>query len=70
MFFQWKKIKNSVTSIIVKNNGTISHHHGVGVDHADWLEDEKGTLAYDVLKSMKKDIDPKSIFNPKKLYSN
>ena len=34
----------AATEALVQNGGTISHHHGVGTDHAPWLRREKGEL--------------------------
>src|SRR5690606_30990654 len=39
---QWTAIKHAVTEAIVAAGGTVSHHHGVGVDHAAWLARERG----------------------------
>ena len=52
---------------ISENGGTISHHHGVGVDHADWLPAEKGELGMTVLTATKAALDPEGIMNPGKL---
>ena len=46
---QWKAVKSAASRAIVQNGGTISHHHGVGTDHAPYLEPEKGALGLDVL---------------------
>ncbi len=46
--------------------GTITHHHGVGVLKAPWLPRELGA-GFDVLRAIKKAIDPAGIMNPGKL---
>ena len=43
-FERWKSLKTAASKAIVANGGTISHHHGVGVDHAPYLMAEKGEL--------------------------
>ncbi|MPZ70666.1 MAG: FAD-binding oxidoreductase, partial [Actinobacteria bacterium] len=43
--------------------GTISHHHGVGRVRAGWIEEELGEW-FEVLRLIKKAIDPKGIMNP------
>jgi alkyldihydroxyacetonephosphate synthase len=43
--------------------GTISHHHGIGRSRAPWLQEELGPWL-DVLRSVKKVIDPNGIMNP------
>jgi len=46
--------------------GTISHHHGVGLVRAKWLKEELGE-AYNVVKRIKKTLDPSNIMNPGKM---
>jgi alkyldihydroxyacetonephosphate synthase len=64
---QWKAIKHAASQAIVQNGGTISHHHGVGTDHAPFLDAEKGPLGLDVLAHARKALDPKGTMNPGKL---
>jgi alkyldihydroxyacetonephosphate synthase len=64
---QWQRIKYAATEAIVEAGGTLSHHHGVGTDHAPWLEREHGALGLTVLRALKGALDPKGIMNPGKL---
>lgn len=64
---QWQAIKRAASDAIINNHGTISHHHGVGVDHAPWLVEEKGEIGYAVLKALKAELDPRIVMNPGKL---
>lgn len=64
---QWRKIKKAASDAIVSNGGTISHHHGVGLDHLPWIEAEKGALGIDVLRAIKRAVDPQGVLNPGKL---
>lgn len=64
---QWKAIKTAASDAIAKNGGTISHHHGVGEDHAPWLEAEKGAAGMDVLRAIKRELDPAGVLNPGKM---
>ncbi len=48
------------------NGGTISHHHGIGVNRARFLPQELGN-GMDVLRRMKRALDPNAILNPGKL---
>ena len=51
----------------VAEGGTVSHHHGVGIDHARWLAAEKGTVGLDALRAVKQAVDPEGLLNPGKL---
>lgn len=64
---RWKRIKRAASEAIVKNKGTISHQHGVGVDHAPYLAHEKGELGMKTLASLAAHFDPEGRMNPGKL---
>jgi alkyldihydroxyacetonephosphate synthase len=64
---QWHAVKKAASDAIASGGGTISHHHGVGTDHAPWLAHEKGEIGTSVLRAIKQQLDPKGILNPGKL---
>ncbi len=64
---QWKTIKAAATEAILANGGTLSHHHGVGEDHAPWMAAEMGELGVGVLRAIKQALDPAGVLNPGKL---
>lgn len=64
---QWQELKREATEAVLAAGGTLSHHHGVGRDHAPWLEREKGALGMRVLRAAKQALDPKGVMNPGKL---
>jgi alkyldihydroxyacetonephosphate synthase len=61
---KWQALKHAASTAIVENGGTISHQHGVGKDHAPYLEREKGKLPMEVLKSGFETLDPDQLMNP------
>lgn len=66
-FARWKKLKAAASEQIVKHGGTISHQHGVGVDHAPYLAAEKGALGMAAIKTLCHQFDPAGVMNPGKL---
>jgi len=64
---EWNVIKNAACDTILRNGGTISHHHGVGLDHRRWLKKEIGDAGIRLLKDIKTSIDPNSVLNPGKI---
>jgi alkyldihydroxyacetonephosphate synthase len=60
-------MKTAAGQAIVTHGGTISHQHGVGVDHAPYLEAEKGGVGMEAIRSLCKAFDPEKIMNPGKL---
>ena len=65
---RWKKLKRAASEVIVKNGGTISHQHGVGVDHRPYLPLEKGELGMLSMQNFYQTFDPDKLMNPGKLY--
>jgi alkyldihydroxyacetonephosphate synthase len=63
---QWRRAKVAACEAIT-GLGTISHHHAVGVDHAPYLGAEIGEIGIDVLKAVKRELDPGKVLNPGKL---
>ena len=64
---RWKELKAVASRAIVSHGGTISHQHGIGLDHQPWLEGEKGRLGVQALGGLTRAFDPGGIMNPGKL---
>ncbi|WP_244631884.1 MULTISPECIES: FAD-binding oxidoreductase [unclassified Microbacterium] len=60
----WEAVKARVNDAIIASGGTISHHHAVGRDHADWLGQEIGDTGIRILTAIKRELDPAGILNP------
>lgn len=58
---RWRDLKSAVSEAIVKAGGTISHQHGVGKDHAPYLEVEKGETAMAALAAIVNHFDPQAV---------
>ena len=64
---QWRAAKTAACEAIVAAEGTITHHHAVGRDHAPYMRAEIGGLGLDALRAVKDRLDPAGIMNPGKL---
>ena len=64
---RWRSLKRAASLAVVSHGGTISHQHGVGVDHLPYLEAEKGRLGMRALRSLFRTFDPRGMMNPGKL---
>jgi alkyldihydroxyacetonephosphate synthase len=64
---QWREAKAAACEAIVNTEGTITHHHAVGRDHAPYMRDEIGGLGLETLRAVKERLDPAGIMNPGKL---
>ncbi|WP_372968577.1 FAD-binding oxidoreductase [Microbacterium sp.] len=65
----WDQVKARANDAILAAGGTISHHHGVGRDHAPWLAQEIGETGVRILAAIKRELDPTGILNPGALIS-
>jgi alkyldihydroxyacetonephosphate synthase len=61
---QWRQAKAAANDAILSAGGSITHHHGVGVDHRDWYVREVGPLGVELLRAVKATLDPAGIMNP------
>jgi alkyldihydroxyacetonephosphate synthase len=66
---RWQRIKTAASEAIVRHGGTISHQHGVGLDHAPYLEAEKSAPGMALLAAACRAMDPAGVMNPGKLVS-
>ena len=66
---RWTVLKQAASRAIVAHGGTISHQHGVGLDHQAFLEAEKGSLGLDLIRGVAAQLDPAGTLNPGKLVS-
>jgi alkyldihydroxyacetonephosphate synthase len=64
---QWQAAKTAASEAIASAAATITHHHGVGTDHAPWLGAEVGELGLAALRAVKARVDPAGVMNPGKL---
>jgi alkyldihydroxyacetonephosphate synthase len=61
---QWRRAKDAASRAILAAGGTITHHHAIGRDHRPYLEDEIGALGVEILRAVKRTLDPRGIMNP------
>ncbi len=64
---QWRAAKAAACEAIVAAEGTITHHHAVGRDHAPYMRAEVGEVGIEALRALKERLDPAGIMNPGKL---
>jgi FAD/FMN-containing dehydrogenase len=63
----WDDVNKLVFAVVKKYGGSISAEHGVGVMKRDILPDYKDPVALDLMRSLKKMLDPNGILNPGKV---
>jgi alkyldihydroxyacetonephosphate synthase len=65
---QWRALKGAATEAILELGGTLSHHHGIGIDHWQWMERELGPVGIQALRALRASLDPKGVMNPGKVW--
>jgi alkyldihydroxyacetonephosphate synthase len=64
---EYNTVKGAIQQAFVDNGGTISHHHGVGLEHSPWLSQDVSPEGVKVLEALFASADPKQNFNPGKI---
>jgi alkyldihydroxyacetonephosphate synthase len=54
----------------LRNNGSISHHHGIGIWRMRFMEQELGAQGVELLRRIRSALDPNGILNRGKLVEN
>ena len=60
---QADQLKRAALDAIVAGGGAVSHHHGLGADHARWAEAEKSALGIEVLAAIASAFDPAGVLS-------
>jgi D-lactate dehydrogenase (cytochrome) len=64
---RWDEVNAAVFGVVAKYGGSISAEHGIGVVKRDLLPRVKDPVAYDLMRTLKRTLDPKNILNPGKV---
>ena len=64
---QWARYKRAATDAIIAHGGALSHHHGVGLDHAPWTAQAVGLEGVRWIRALKDVADPDGVMNPGKI---
>jgi len=59
-----KEVNEIIYSNIESVNGSISAEHGIGIDKKEYLKNTRNKEEIELMKLLKKSIDPKNILNP------
>ncbi len=61
---QWDAIKAGISDVLLREGGSITHHHAVGRDHVPWYIQQATPIAQSMLRGAKFALDPEWILNP------
>jgi alkyldihydroxyacetonephosphate synthase len=60
-------VKRAIQQAFVDSGATLSHHHAVGTEHAQWLEEDISTPGVAMLRALFEGTDPGANLNPGKI---
>ncbi len=64
-----EKLNHALVTRALKLEGTCTGEHGVGLHKMDFLVSETGAAAMDMMRTIKRALDPKNIMNPGKIFT-
>ena len=64
-----EKLNHSLVTRALQLEGTCTGEHGVGLHKMDFLVSETGAAAMDMMRTIKRALDPKNIMNPGKIFT-
>ncbi len=64
-----ERLNHALVARALKLEGTCTGEHGVGLHKMDFLVSETGAGAVDMMRSIKRALDPKNIMNPGKIFT-
>jgi D-lactate dehydrogenase (cytochrome) len=64
-----EQLNHQLVQRALKLGGTCTGEHGVGLHKMDFLLDEAGSGAVDMMRTIKRALDPKNIMNPGKIFT-
>ena len=67
---EYNVVKTAIQQAFIDNGGSLSHHHGVGLEHAPWLEQDISSEGVAIMRGLFASADPGENFNPRKIVAD
>jgi D-lactate dehydrogenase (cytochrome) len=64
-----ERLNERIVARALAMDGTCTGEHGVGLHKMDFLVSEAGEGAIDLMRTLKRALDPKNIMNPGKIFA-
>ena len=64
---EYDLVKSAIQQAFMDSGATLSHHHGVGTEHARWLEEDISAPGVAMLQALFTGVDPGANLNPGKI---
>jgi alkyldihydroxyacetonephosphate synthase len=67
---EYGRVKSAIQQSFVDSGATLSHHHAVGTEHAEWLEQDISAPGVAMLSALFDGVDPGGNLNPGKIVAD
>lgn len=64
---QYDHVKSAIQQSFMDSGATLSHHHGVGTEHKQWMSQDISEAGVDLMRGLFTSADPKGLLNPAKV---
>ena len=64
---EYDVVKTAIQQAFMDSGATLSHHHAVGTEHAQWLEEDISPAGVAMVRALFAGVDPGANFNPGKI---
>ncbi|MDP9346847.1 MAG: FAD-binding oxidoreductase [Actinomycetota bacterium] len=64
---EYDRVKSAIQQAFIDSGATLSHHHAVGTEHAQWLEEDISAPGVAMLRALFAGVDPQANLNPGKI---
>jgi alkyldihydroxyacetonephosphate synthase len=64
---QYDVVKSAIQQTFIDSGATLSHHHAVGTEHSQWLEEDISAPGVQMVRALFDGIDPGENLNPGKI---
>jgi len=67
---KYRQVADQTSALVRQFKGSLSAEHGVGIARTEYMREQLGDELLGVMQEIKRTFDPKSIFNPGKIFSD
>ena len=65
---KFRQVADETSAMVLQFKGSLSAEHGVGIARTEYMRDQLGNQLLEVMREIKRAFDPKSVFNPGKIF--
>src|SRR5437868_11322981 len=66
---KFRQVADETSALVRQFKGSLSAEHGVGIARTEYILDQLGNQLLEVMREIKRAFDPKTVFNPGKIFA-